>query len=273
MIPPPSRGSDSEGSAMLDPFSKTRDSMRNRRSIGRRSSNSSHTSATSASSRGPTHLLSQCIAILASVVAEDCRFQTGSPRPSRPPNALQSISIDIAQFLIHSHQHDPAVLAQVAFAIIPAFHTFKHVMHARLLAFFDEGLIGLVCADFRRLRSSVGDVSAGRAAAYMLGPVVDEVEQMLPSVGQAKATHQWFLSWSSKQMIAPLQWIPIRLGGVGARPTVPRRLERDPRLPQGKNSLFINCPHSSLRFSLPFSKLSISRHLRSFLSSTGSTDC
>ena len=152
---------------MLDPLSKSRDSMRNRRSVGRRSSNSSRTSASGAGSRGPTHLLSQCLATLASVVAEDCRFQTGSPRPSRPPNALQSICIDIAQFLIHSHQHDPAVLAQVAFAIIPAFHTFKPVMHARLLAFFDEGLIGPVCDDFKRLRNSAGDVSTGSPSVHM----------------------------------------------------------------------------------------------------------
>ena len=147
--------------------------MRNRRSVGRRSSNSSHTSASGAGSRGPTHLLSQCIATLASVVAEDCRFQTASPRPSRPPNALQSISIDIAQFLIHSHQNEPAVLAQVAFAMIPAFYTFKTAMHARLLSFFDEGLIGLVCDDFRRLRIPAGDSSAGSVTFYVLFTIID----------------------------------------------------------------------------------------------------
>lgn len=157
---------------MLDPSSKSRDSIRNRRSIGRRASNSSRTSASDASSRGPTHLLSQCIATLASVVAEDCRFQAASPRPSRPPNALQSITIDIAQFLIHSHQDEPAVLAQVAFAIIPAFHTFKPVMHARLLAFFDEGLIGPVCDDLKRLRNPLGDLSSGSAAIYTLCLIV-----------------------------------------------------------------------------------------------------
>ncbi|KZT67735.1 hypothetical protein DAEQUDRAFT_712938 [Daedalea quercina L-15889] len=149
-------------SAMLDPYAKSRDSVRNRRSAGRRFSNDSRTSSASAmGQRSTTHLLSQCIATLASVIAEDCRFQVASPRPSRPPNALQSISLDVAQFLIHSHQHDPGVLSQVAFAVIPAFHTFDPVMHVRLLAFFDEGLIGPIIDDLNRLRSSYNDMSTG----------------------------------------------------------------------------------------------------------------
>lgn len=92
-------------------------------------------------------LLSQCISVLASVVSEDCRFKISSPRPSRPPNALQAVVLDIAQFLIHTQRHEPKVISQIGFALIPAFSTFHVEMQPRLLAFFEEGIVRGVLED------------------------------------------------------------------------------------------------------------------------------
>ena len=72
----------------------------------------------------------------------DCRYQIASPRPLRPPNALQAVTLDVAQYLIHSHQDSPEVVSRIGFAMIYAFHTFRPSMHARLLAFFDENVLG-----------------------------------------------------------------------------------------------------------------------------------
>lgn len=87
------------------------------------------------------HLLSLCISILSSIVSEDCRFQIISHRPSRPPNSLQIATLNVAQFLINAHLHDPKVVSQVGFAIIPAFSTFPREMQGRLMMFFQDVVI------------------------------------------------------------------------------------------------------------------------------------
>src|SRR5258708_34770174 len=69
-------------------------------------------------------LLSLCIYILGSIVWEDCRYKVALPRPSRPPNTLQVLILNIARFLAHAHRNDAQVISQVAFAMIPAFSTF-----------------------------------------------------------------------------------------------------------------------------------------------------
>ena len=88
-----------------------------------------------------SELLFSCISILASVVLEDCRYKIASPRPSRPPNALQSLTLDVAQFLLHTHAHHPHIIAKIGFAIIPAFTTFQPEMHGRLLNFFESAVV------------------------------------------------------------------------------------------------------------------------------------
>lgn len=103
-------------------------------------------------------LLSQCISVLASVVSEDCRFKISSPRPSRPPNALQAVVLDVAQFLIHTQRHDPKVISEIAFALIPAFSTFHVEMQPRLFAFF-EGIIRGVLEDLSRAQG-IGSVES-----------------------------------------------------------------------------------------------------------------
>lgn len=99
-------------------------------------------------------LLRQCISLLASVVMEDCRFQTRSPRPSRPPNSLQALILDVSQFLLHTHRHDPKIVSEIGLAMIPAFSTFPPEMHTRLLAFFEDGVIRNILEELKRARGS-----------------------------------------------------------------------------------------------------------------------
>ncbi|KAF8964709.1 hypothetical protein BDZ97DRAFT_1815206 [Flammula alnicola] len=125
----------------------------------RRSRNSFRTGGKRSRSTSPykgqvqvPQLLSLCMSILASVVSEDCRYRVASPRPSRPPNSLQILTLNIAQFLIHSHRHDPQVISQIASAMIPAFYTFHHQMHARLLSFFESSVIRVVLHSLGQLQ-------------------------------------------------------------------------------------------------------------------------
>jgi hypothetical protein len=67
------------------------------------------------------------------------------------------VVLDVAQFLTHTHRHDPKVLSQITFALIPAFSTFHIEMHPRLLAFFEEGIIRGVLDDLSRLQGAPVD--------------------------------------------------------------------------------------------------------------------
>jgi hypothetical protein len=101
-------------------------------------------------------LLFLCLSVLTSIVAEDCRYKINSPRPSRPPNALQALTINVAQFLIHANRHDPRVISQIGFAMIPAFSTFHPELHPRLLSFFEENLIRPVLQRLRQMQGVEG---------------------------------------------------------------------------------------------------------------------
>jgi hypothetical protein len=85
------------------------------------------------------------------VISEDCRFKIASPRPSRPPNALQALTLDIAQFLLYTHRQDPKIVSQIGFALIPAFGTFDPGMCNRLLTLF-EGVIRATLEDLTQLQ-------------------------------------------------------------------------------------------------------------------------
>ncbi|KAJ3845083.1 hypothetical protein F5878DRAFT_655339 [Lentinula raphanica] len=110
----------------------------------------------------PTGLLTQCILAISSVISEDCRFQIASPSPSRPPYALQAITLEVAQFLLHTYRHTSEVVSQLVFAVIPAFSTFPREMHARLLAFFEECVA-------RNALEELGSIQAIRDVAYSQG--------------------------------------------------------------------------------------------------------
>ncbi|KAI9509630.1 hypothetical protein F5148DRAFT_1367050 [Russula earlei] len=99
-----------------------------------------------------TELLSQCISVLQSIVSEDCRFQLAPPRPSRPPNALQAITLDIALLLVHLHARSHVITSQIGFALLPAFATFRPEMYPRLLLFW-EGMLRGMLHEERELRS------------------------------------------------------------------------------------------------------------------------
>ncbi|PPR08077.1 hypothetical protein CVT24_010538 [Panaeolus cyanescens] len=96
-------------------------------------------------------LLALCVSVLGSVVLEDCRYKILAPRPSRPPNALQSLTLSVAQFLIHHHGRDPQVISQISIAMIPAFYTFPESMYARLLTFFESSVIGIITGNLEQL--------------------------------------------------------------------------------------------------------------------------
>jgi hypothetical protein len=98
-----------------------------------------------------TELLSQCISVLQSIVSEDCRFPL-LPRPSRPPNSLQAISLDIALLLVHMHATSDTVVSQVGFALLPAFATFRPEIRPRLLSFFERILRHMLYEE-KKLRS------------------------------------------------------------------------------------------------------------------------
>lgn len=97
-------------------------------------------------------LLSLCISVLGSIVAEDCRYRVFLPRPSRPPHTLQVLTLKFAQFLAHTHRNDPRAISQIAFAMIPAFSTFEPQMHPRLLAFFESSIIQAVLISLKQLQ-------------------------------------------------------------------------------------------------------------------------
>lgn len=100
---------------------------------------------------GVPYLLSLCISVLSSIISDDCRFQLRSHRPSRPPNSLQVVTLNVAQFLITTHRNTPQVVSQIGFAIIPAFSTFPKEMFGRLMIFFQDVVI---CGLLETLRQS-----------------------------------------------------------------------------------------------------------------------
>ena len=130
------------------PFRRSRTSLQPGRSRAR-SSSSVHSKQ-----RTPQLLLS-CISILTSVVLEDCRYQIALPRPSCPPNALQAVTLDVAQLLLSSNRHAAKTLSQIAFAMIPAFSSFRPEMYTRLLRFF-EGCLRDILDDLVQMQGFSG---------------------------------------------------------------------------------------------------------------------
>ncbi|CAK5277405.1 unnamed protein product [Mycena citricolor] len=114
----------------------------------------------------PPHLLEQCVSVLASIILEDCRFRMHLPRPSRPPNSLQAMVLDVGQFLIHTHRHDSKIVADLSLALIPAFSSFPSEMHIRLLSFFEEGIFRHLLDDLQRARGMRNE--AGRDEVHAI---------------------------------------------------------------------------------------------------------
>ncbi|TDL27495.1 hypothetical protein BD410DRAFT_782583 [Rickenella mellea] len=149
-------------------------------------------------------LLSACIAILASVVSEDCRFQISSPKLMRPPYVLQALTLDVAQFLVYTHRNTPKVLYTIGLAMIPAFSSFKAGMQRRLLAFFEESLITVMLQNLKEFQtpstsSSIGFDMPVQTRAEAGQPIVAiQVEQPHEDSNDIQATEGW-LKWSTPQ--------------------------------------------------------------------------
>ncbi|PCH38065.1 hypothetical protein WOLCODRAFT_136025 [Wolfiporia cocos MD-104 SS10] len=189
---------------------KSKDSFRRRRSGGSGRRNRSHSRTQSATSEvdGPTkapHLLMRCLSILASIVKEDCRYRVASPRPSKPPYALQAVTLDIAQLVIFLHRDDAHTVSQVALAVIPAFYTFGARMHGRLLAFFHHVVLGHTLNDVRQtlenhnprglFEPAAPPGGTAEAHAPMVSIRVDEVTE--PDALQSRGWHRWITSGAS----------------------------------------------------------------------------
>ncbi|KAI0273752.1 hypothetical protein BC834DRAFT_227074 [Gloeopeniophorella convolvens] len=123
-----------------------------------------------------TELLSQCISILQSIASEDCLFPLSPPRPSRPPNSLQAIVLDVGLLLLHMHAKSPVIISQVGFALLPAFATFKSEMRPRLIGFF-EGVLRIMLPESRRLQ---GLTNADRYPFNNEEPSIDDAMQHPP---------------------------------------------------------------------------------------------
>lgn len=141
-----------DGSSGTFPMEATR---RSSRSKTRRRSRSSSPLRGRVGRLPAPDLLAHSISTLASIVAEDCRFQVTAPRPSRPPNALQSVVLDAAGYLLHMNRHNPKVASQIGFALLPAFYTFRPEMHTKLLAFFDAMLMRPMLESLREAQGNV----------------------------------------------------------------------------------------------------------------------
>ena len=141
-----------DGSSAAYPMNATRKPSRSK---ARRRSRSSSPLRVRVGKLSTSDLLARSISVLASIVAEDCRFQVKAPRPSRPPNALQSVALDAAGYLLHMNRHNPKVVSQIAFALLPAFYTFRPEMHLKLLTFFDTMVMRPMLESLREAQGNV----------------------------------------------------------------------------------------------------------------------
>jgi len=153
------------------PFRRSRNNSL--QATGRRSSSRSPSPIPRTQYHAP-ELLCQCMSILSSIVSEDCRFKIASPRPSRPPYALQALTLDVAQFLIHSQSRDPKIISRIGFALIPAFVTFREAMQTRLLAFFEGAIIRGTLEELRYIQGNL-DTSVKGAFPFPSAEIYSEI--------------------------------------------------------------------------------------------------
>ncbi|KAL1742923.1 hypothetical protein HDZ31DRAFT_83801 [Schizophyllum fasciatum] len=161
------------GSRLPSPFRRSRTSVS---PSGRSRSPSSRPGSPGLGHSKAPELLSQCISVLSSIVLEDGRFKLNRFGPARPPNTLQAVTLDIAQYLLYISRHEPKTMCQVGLAVIPAFSTFSVEMHPRLLVFFDS-----------LIRGVLEDLSLAQGSAEVLGSTEGLLSSMAP--GQEPAVY------------------------------------------------------------------------------------
>ncbi|RIB13957.1 hypothetical protein C2G38_2097116 [Gigaspora rosea] len=86
-------------------------------------------------------ILEIILEILNDMVQNDCRYKITTPRLIRPPNALQSVILDVAHLLINQNPHSPSWLYELGMALIPGFNCFSDALRSRLLKFYSDFLI------------------------------------------------------------------------------------------------------------------------------------
>ncbi|KAG7092480.1 hypothetical protein E1B28_008832 [Marasmius oreades] len=218
------------GARSSSPFRRSLSSLQ---PIGRRSRSPSP--AFGKQDRDPG-LLAKCISILSSIVLEDCRFKVASPRPTRPPNALQAMTLEVARFLLYTHRHSPSTISDIAFALIPAFATFPYEICGRLLAFFEECVVRNALAELRLFQgldsnSLVEEMSEkmDRMAPGAISIQVDEA----PDEGSSGTDSSW-AQWSTvlsttlalRSSNAPMQQRISHLLSSFVKPLLAAALER-----------------------------------------------
>jgi len=86
-------------------------------------------------------ILERILEVLYDIVQNDCRYKITTPRPSRPPNALQSTVLDVAHLLVNQNPYSPGWLYELGMAMIPGFNVFNDVLRAKLLIFYADSFI------------------------------------------------------------------------------------------------------------------------------------
>lgn len=100
------------------------------------------------------NLLDDLLSILAEIVTEDCRFKVNRIRLTCPPHALQGVVLEVASMLAKLHRTKPEILSRLGYAMLPAFSIFSPYLHARLMRFFEHGLIRVMLTQFAHLRGT-----------------------------------------------------------------------------------------------------------------------
>jgi hypothetical protein len=79
---------------------------------------------------------------------------------------LQVAVLDLARFLIYSHQNDSQVISEIGQAMIPAFQSFRLELQGRLIAFFLECVLGDALSQLRQTRTLANSLSQGKSSSF-----------------------------------------------------------------------------------------------------------
>ena len=79
--------------------------------------------------------------VLYDIVHNDCRYKITSPRPTRPPNALQAVTLDVAHLLVNQNPYSPVWLYELGMTMLPGFNYFGDVLCSKLLIFYTDFLL------------------------------------------------------------------------------------------------------------------------------------
>ncbi|KAL0946866.1 hypothetical protein HGRIS_013032 [Hohenbuehelia grisea] len=143
--------------------------------------------------------LSRCIALLESLITEDCRVQTAGYRPLLPQNGLQAVVLTFAQLLLDSFWHHPDIVFQISMTVIPSFEIFAKSMHMHLLTFFDEAIIRQVLQRLADRRNAHESGASAHKDADMSGhAMVPAVAIHVDTAHDDTAEHSGWKPWTSQ---------------------------------------------------------------------------